>query len=120
MRPRFLLDEHLQPALAKAAIRAGLDVVAVAATDLRGRNDVTILRAAIAQGRILVSYNARHFIPLLRDFIRSGVKVPGLVTISSRTLRSNDFKGLLRALIKLSGRIERAEVNPSMGVTLTR
>jgi len=30
------------------------------------------------------------------------------------------LKGLLRALIQLAGRIERGEVDPSMGVTLTR
>jgi predicted nuclease of predicted toxin-antitoxin system len=120
MRPRFLLDEHLDPRLAQAAVRAGLDMTAVAGSEFAGRDDLAILGVAIAQGRILVTYDTRHFIPILRDVLRRGEVIPGLITVSTRTFRSNDLKGILRALIKLAARIERGEVDPTMGVTLTR
>lgn len=120
MRPRFLLDEHLQPSLAVAARRAGLNVVAVAATPLKGKSDQVILAAAVDQERILVTYDAEDFRPMVSEMVLAGIKVPGAVFIHSRTLRSNDLKGLLRALIELAARIERGEVDPSMGVMLTR
>lgn len=120
MRPRFLLDEHLQPALAVAARRAGLNVVAIAATRLRGRADLAILKAAVAQNRILVTYDAEDFRPMLCELVLAGIKVPGAVFIHSKTFRSNDLKGLLHALIEMADRIERGEVDPSMGVMLTR
>jgi hypothetical protein len=63
---------------------------------------------------------ARHFIPLLRDFICSEITIPGLVTVRIRTIRPDDLKGLLSALVRLANRIERGEVDPSMGVALTR
>lgn len=120
MRPRFLLDEHLQPELAAAAARAGLNAVAVCTTALKGKSDLAVLLAAIEQGRIVVTYDAEDFRPLVSGMTLAGIKVPGVVFINSRTFRSNDLKGLLRALIQLAGRIERGEVDPSMGVTLTR
>jgi predicted nuclease of predicted toxin-antitoxin system len=120
MGPRFLLDEHFSPALAAAAVRAGLDVTAVVATDLRGRDDLRVLKAAVSQDRILVTYDLADFRPLLSEMVWAGIKVPGLVAVNSRTFRSNDLKGLRKALIRLAERIVRGEVDPSMGVTLTR
>ena len=120
MRPKFLLDEQITPTLALAATRAGLDMTAVSGSALKGRSDLEVFRAAIEQGRILVTYNAGDFVPLLRDFIHSGARIPGLITISTRTFRSSDLKGLLAALVKLAGRIESGESDPSMGLTLTR
>ena len=120
MRPKFLLDEHFPQSLAAAAVRARLDVLAVVATDLRGRDDLRILQAAVDQDRILITYDQRDFRPLLSEMIWAGVRAPGLVAVSSRTFRSNDLKGLLRALLRLAGRIERGEVDPSMGITLTK
>ena len=75
--------------------------------------------AAIEQGRIVVTYDAEDFRPLVSELSSAGINVPGAVFINSRTFRSNDLKGLLRALIQLAARIERGEVDPSMGITLT-
>jgi len=120
VKARFLLDEQLSRKLAAAAVRAGLDVVAVSGSDLAGCDDLRILLAAGAQGRILVTFNIRHFVPLVTDLIHSGVTPKGLVKISPKSFHPGDLRGILRALIKLAERIERGEVDPSMGVTLTR
>jgi predicted nuclease of predicted toxin-antitoxin system len=118
--PRFLLDEHFDPRLGKAGRRAGLDVVAVAGTRLTGRDDLSILNAAMAEDRIVVTYDVEDFLPLVSAMAMSGIRIPGLVIVNSRTFRSSDLKGLLAALLALARRIERGEVDPSMGVTLTR
>ena len=81
---------------------------------------VKLLVAAAVQHRILVTYNARDFVRLLRDLVCSGVTPPGLVLLNSKSLRPDDFRGILRSLVSLAGRIERGEVDPSMGVMLTR
>jgi predicted nuclease of predicted toxin-antitoxin system len=120
MAPRFLLDENFDPRLARAGTRAGLDVVAVAGTYLMGRDDLSILNIAIKEQRIVVTYDVEGFLPLVSALALSGIQVPGLLIVNSRTLRSNDLKGLLAAILKLAGRIERGEVDPSMGVSLTR
>jgi len=120
VKPRFLLDEQLSPELAAAGVREGLDVTAVSNSELEGRDDRAILHAAIIQGRILVTLNVRHLVPILQDFVKSGARVPGLIKISSRTFPSQRLKPLLRSLKKMAGRIERGEVDPSMGVTMTR
>ena len=120
MKPRFLLDEQLSWRLAQAAVRAGLDVTAVNGSELAGLDDRSILLAAAAQERILVTYNIRDFVRLSRDLWCSGVRHPRLVLINSKSFRPDDFRGILRSLISLPGQIERGEVDPSMGVTLTR
>ena len=120
MKARFLLDEQLSHRLASAGVRAGLDVVAVSGSELAGCDDLTILQAAVGQGRILVTFNIRHFAPLMNDLIHSGMAPKGLVKISPKSFHPGDLKGILRALIKLAARIERGDVDPSMGVTLTR
>ena len=120
MKPRFLLDEQLSPRLAAAAVRAGLDVTSVSGSLLEGQNDLTVLLAATAQDRILVSFNVRHLVPLMTDLIHSGLKPQGLVKISPKSFHQGNVKGILRALMKLADRIERGEVDPSMGVTLMR
>ena len=120
MPPRFLLDEHFDPKLAKAGARAGLDVSAVAGLHLMGRDDLSILNVAIKENRIVVTYDVEDFLPLVSVMALKGIQIPGLVIVNSRTFRSSDLKGLLAALLKLAGRLERGEVDPSMGVMLTR
>jgi len=120
VKPRFLLDEQLSRRLAEAAVRAGLDVTAVKGSELAGLDDRSILLAAAAQERILVTCNIRHFAPLMTDLINSGVTPKGLVKISAKSFHPGDLRGILRALVELAARIERGEVDPSMGITLKR
>src|SRR5262245_12578105 len=119
MRPKFLLDEQINPALAPAATRAGLDVTAVSGSELQGRGDPDVFRAAVSQGRILVTYNTRHVVPLLRDVISSGAEPAGLVLAPAKRFGPGDVSSLWRALKSLADHIERGDVDPSMGLTLS-
>ena len=120
MKPRFLLDEQLSRKLAEAARSVGLDVTAVSDSPWAGRDDVAILGAAVAEGRILVTIDIGGFIPLITSSFLEGIRIPGLILIHPKTFPSQDVKVLLRSLKSMADRIERGEVDPSMGITLTR
>lgn len=120
MKPRFLLDEQLSQEVATAAANLGLDVEAVSGSDLTWRDDEAILHAAVAKDRILVTIDIRGFLPKLVDALRDEVRIPGLILVNPRTFPSQELRPLLRALKKMADRIEHGEVDPSMGVVLTR
>jgi Domain of unknown function (DUF5615) len=70
----LLLDEMYPPALADLVCRHGHDVVAVAArADLVGLDDATVLLAATAEERCLVTENIRDFAVLTRQASHGGV-----------------------------------------------
>jgi putative NADH-flavin reductase len=71
---RLLLDERYPPALAQALRDKGHDVEAVAASaELVGADDATILDAATADRRCLVTENVRDFAVLVRHTSHPGV-----------------------------------------------
>lgn len=82
---RLLLDEHISP-LVTARLRAlGHDAVAVTERDdLRGASDDRILEAAVAQDRVLVTYDVRDFGSLGARMAEAGEPHPGIVLVSSR------------------------------------
>lgn len=145
MRPKFLLDEHISRRVAaqqqsasalaaglprrvrkahsfgaEAASRRGADVRAVDGSDLAGLDDRSLLRAAVRDGRILVTYNNGDYAPLLVDLLREGAAVPGVVFVNGETLRPSDVGGLARALAKLSDRIAAGEADASGGLFVSR
>ncbi|MDR1119089.1 MAG: DUF5615 family PIN-like protein [Bifidobacteriaceae bacterium] len=60
---RFLLDEHYPPALAQRLVEAGIDAVALAGArpELLGAPDAEVLRAAVAEGRVVVTEDVTTF-----------------------------------------------------------
>lgn len=67
MTIRLLLDEMYPSALAVSLGERGLDVLAVVAfAELAGSDDATVLQAAAASGRCLVTENIRDFAVLAR------------------------------------------------------
>lgn len=60
---RLLLDEHYPGWLAEKLTADGLDTVALNAhrPELRGVDDVSVLRAATAEGRVVVTEDVRTF-----------------------------------------------------------
>lgn len=120
MRPTFLLDEHISPEVARQAGKAGLDVRAVAASELAGLDDKAIFRKAVEEGRVLVSYNIDDMSLLLGDFLKEGAAVAGVIFVDVRTIPPSDVPGLARALVKLADRMEKGEVDPGGGIFLQR
>ncbi len=61
-RIRFHLDEHVDPAIATALRRAGIDATTTIQAGLRTQNDRAHLRFACAEGRVIVTRD--------QDFLR--------------------------------------------------
>jgi len=61
-RIRFHLDEHVDPAIASALRRAGIDVTTTIEAGLRTKDDEAHLKFARAEGRIIVTRD--------QDFLR--------------------------------------------------
>ena len=62
-RIRYLLDEHYPGWLAEALAAEGIDAVALTAhrPELRGVDDRTVLEAAVAEGRVVVTEDVSTF-----------------------------------------------------------
>jgi hypothetical protein len=62
-RIRFHLNEHVDPAIAAALHRAGIDVTTTIQAGLRTQNDEAHLRFARAEGRVIVTRDQDFDVP---------------------------------------------------------
>jgi Domain of unknown function (DUF5615) len=69
---KLLLDEHIWYGLTEALTQRGYDVVHVNDTAQRGIDDEPLLVFATVQDRAVLTYNARHFVPLVRLWYEAG------------------------------------------------
>jgi hypothetical protein len=82
---RLLLDEMFAPAVAQALRDLGHDVAAVAERpELRALTDSDIFRAAIEQGRWLLTENVKDFRPILLQTMQTETLAVGVLFTSSR------------------------------------
>jgi hypothetical protein len=74
---KLLLDEHLPPRQYLSRLNEHFDVKHIK-HDLRhgGMDDVLVHELAVAQGRIILTRNIKHFRPLLREDTPGIVGVP--------------------------------------------
>jgi predicted nuclease of predicted toxin-antitoxin system len=98
---RLLLDAHLSPAIAQRLNAEGTDIVTL--RDWRGSNyldapDDQILVAALAEERVLVTFDSRTIQPLVNEWAQTGRHHAGVVLINRKTIRQDDIGGLIRAL----------------------
>lgn len=85
---RLLLDEMFSPRLAAALRQRGHNVAAVSErADLVGRSDPEILAVAVAEGRALVTNNARDFAVICQRMVAAGDEHAGLLLTSDTSLR---------------------------------
>jgi predicted nuclease of predicted toxin-antitoxin system len=78
---RFLLDEDLNPAVAKVARGLSLDVLSVHEIDRRGFVDEEQLRFSAAEERVLLTRNRDDFIQLTLRFFQTGDPHAGLLIV---------------------------------------
>jgi len=99
MTEALLLDEHFPPVLASLLRAEGFDVVSVSeSTALRGVSDDEVYKAAIEQGRRIVTENVRDFRPLLSAALSDGTPcAPLLLTTPKRHPRRSGALGALVA-----------------------
>jgi predicted nuclease of predicted toxin-antitoxin system len=102
----LLLDENIPNEVARQISAKRAEIAIFAALDweesrLRGKSDDEVLRAAAAAGLTLVTYDV-NTIPLLLVQLASEAFVHiGIVFVNNAAIRSNDYGGLVRALIQL-------------------
>ena len=79
---KLLLDEHISPRVADALRARGHDVAAVAEfSELRGAADETVLAAATAAGRAVVTHNFADFIAIAAEWASTGRTHSGVVLV---------------------------------------
>ena len=76
---KLLLDEHIWEGLAEALTQQGHDVVHIANTEHSGIDDEPLLDFATAEGRAVLTYNVRHFVPLVRLWYEAGREHAGVI-----------------------------------------
>ena len=83
----LLLDEMFSPAIATDLAARGIGCCRAVVTDpvLRALSDLEIFKAALAEGRVLVTNNVPDFESLRRAHEAAGNEVPGLIYTSDLT-----------------------------------
>ena len=80
-RPRIYADEDIDRPLIEALRARGFDVLTVQITRSFGEDDPAQLERAAAAGRVLLTFNRRHFRRLHAAWLEAGRAHPGIVTL---------------------------------------
>jgi hypothetical protein len=102
----LLLDEHLSPTIAAQilAVRPDIRIVALRSWKQGAylqATDAVVLSVAHEEELTLVTYDQRTIAPLLKAWGEQGISHGGVIFVDERTVASNDFGGLIRALCRL-------------------
>jgi hypothetical protein len=106
---RLYLDEDIRPLIARTLCERGYD--AVSALDL-GRvavPDPLHFEFASKEGRALLTFNIRDFVPLARKAMAEGKAFPGLIVSEQLGIRD-----LLRRTLRLLGQRSAVEIADSI------
>ena len=100
----LLLDQQISPAIAEQTRSKRPEIRILSLYEWHGGEfvgveDTIILRAAGEEGSTLVTYDRRTIPPILKEWGTSGVSHGGVVFIDNRSIASNDFGAMVRALI---------------------
>jgi hypothetical protein len=95
---KLLFDEHVWEGLTQALAQRGYDVVHVANTLQRGMDDESLLDYAASRGRVVLTYNIRHFVPLIAEWYEAHRALVARIQVnfSAAICRVNIFKGAVR------------------------
>jgi hypothetical protein len=80
-RPRIYADEDVDRPLIEALRARGFDVLTVQTTRSFGEDDLAQFERAAAAGRVLLTFNRRHFRRHHATWLEDGRAHPGVVTI---------------------------------------
>jgi hypothetical protein len=98
---RLLLDEHIWEGLAAALQEQGFDVVHVNHVGLRNTDDDVIMAHAAAEGRTILTYNHRDFVPLVALWFEEQREHSGVI-LSVQLPRGELLRQTLNLLDQLS------------------
>lgn len=77
--PKLLLDEHVWQGLVGALADTSYDVLHLSETGQRGISDEEVLAFASTQGRAVLTYNTKHFVPLAQRWYTEGLEHFGII-----------------------------------------
>lgn len=102
----LLLDEQISPVVARqlAGHQLGLRVETVhrwRQGELLSKPDWLVLQAATDEQLTLVTYDLKTIPPILVEWGGLGISHAGVILIDERTIATDDFGGLIRALTLL-------------------
>ena len=102
----LLLDENLSPEIVRqiAEKRPEISITSVYhwhEGQFKGLPDETILSVAKQEGLTLVTYDQKTILPLLIQWGAAGTNHAGVIFIDDRSIASNQFGVLVRALMVL-------------------
>jgi predicted nuclease of predicted toxin-antitoxin system len=106
VRPKFLLNAHISPLVAEILAKQGIEAQVVAGSPLGDAPDEELLKAAAAQGRILVTYDTDTMPDHYRRLYEQGEKFPGVAYVKAKSIPQGDAPGLAKAIQRLSALIE--------------
>jgi hypothetical protein len=117
---RILLDAHVSGRRIGDALRAdGHDVLALDEdADLGALPDADVLALAASDRRILITFNHRHFVPLLRQWAEAGQTHHGCIIVYG--LDHGEFGLILRGIRRLLDERPRQEDWADLADALTR
>lgn len=101
----LVLDEHISPAVARMLRERGVDAVSIPqwhSGNLLSAGDDVVLAAAHAEGRILVTFDLATIPDLIGQMVSSGTDHSGVILVSQKSVKSNDFAGLAERLTTLA------------------
>ena len=76
---KLLLDEHIWTGLTDALEKQGYDALHILDTDQSGLDDEPLLAFAAAQERAVLTYNVKHFAPLVSLWYEAGKEHAGII-----------------------------------------
>jgi uncharacterized protein with PIN domain len=98
---RFFTDEDVYGSVARALRRAGYDAVSTPEAGRLREADESQLRWAANEGRVLVSFNVRHFTSRHAEWLRHGLQHAGIIVSQQRPIGD-----VLRRLLHLASTLE--------------
>jgi uncharacterized protein with PIN domain len=78
-RIKLLIDEDMWQGMAAHLREAGYDAVSVTELGRKGLDDDEQMAFAIAEGRAIMTHNAKHFAPMAEDCFLKGVAHHGIL-----------------------------------------
>ena len=100
---KLYLDENMDPDLAVVLRSRGYDVISAHEVGMRGKTDEEQLNYAISEGRVLLTFNAKHFAPLAKKYFESNREHFGIIASKAQNLSK-----MIRLTLNLLNR-EKAE-----------
>ena len=101
-----LLDENISPAVSRQITIRRPEIRMQSIFEWRGgtllsQPDRLVLQMATADGLTLVTYDLKTVRPLVREWAASGIAHAGVIFVDERTIPSDNFGQLIRAIERL-------------------